>query len=133
MRHLLVAVVVFFVSLMPVQAQEEGIQAVISAQLQAFLRDDFKTAYSYAAPDMRRIFPTQDRFEAMVRGGYPMVHRPASYKFTGLEKRNGRYLQRVLLQDQSGRFFVAEYGMLETADGWLISSVQILNADAVGA
>ena len=38
-------------------------------------RDDAKRAFSYAAPSIRAMFGTPERFLAMVRAGYPVVYR----------------------------------------------------------
>ena len=56
-------------------------QGVIRAQEQAFVRDDAATAYSYAAPAFREIFPAPDIFMSMVQNGYAPVYRHRSFKF----------------------------------------------------
>ena len=45
-----------------VQAQETDIKSVISNQIQSFLKDDFATAFTYAAPNIKQIFGTPERF-----------------------------------------------------------------------
>ena len=54
---------------------------VVSAQLEAFAKDDAKRAFSYAAPSIRAMFGTPERFLAMVRAGYPVVYRAAGVTF----------------------------------------------------
>src|SRR4051812_8943191 len=44
-------------------------QAVISAQAEAFGRDDAAAAYGHAAPAIRQLFPEPDIFMNMVRNG----------------------------------------------------------------
>ena len=53
----------------------------IEAQLAAFAADDADKAFSYAAPGIRALFITAERFLSMVREGYPVVYRPASVTF----------------------------------------------------
>ena len=79
----------------PAQAQQDDIKSVISGQINAFLKDDFETAYSYAAPNIKQIFTDSDRFGAMVQNGYPMVHRPSSFRYTDFKEVSGTQFQSV--------------------------------------
>ena len=45
-------------------------QSVIRAQEQAFSRNDAAAAYSYAAPEIRQLFPEADIFMQMVQRTY---------------------------------------------------------------
>lgn len=118
-------------------AAQEGRQAaitdVIQSQIDAFLADDFETAFTYASPTIRRMFGSPGRFGVMVRQGYPMVWRPSEVKFLGLKTKNGRLVQRVLLTDERGALHLAEYEMVQTADGWQINGVAILDGLGFGA
>lgn len=132
MRYLILAFVMAL-GLSSASAQEGGARAVVQEQLDAFQIDDFEKAFTFASPMIKRLFGTPRNFERMVTNGYPMVHRPRSVEFQEQKRANGRVLQYVLLEDQSGRFFIAEYAMIETPDGWKIDGVQILDAPIVGA
>ena len=110
----------------PVAAQEGDIRDVISSQIDAFLEDDFVTAFTFAHPNIRNMFRTPDNFGRMVRNGYPMVWRPAEVDYLDLRQENGRMLQDVRIVDGNGRIFVLEYTMAETGDGWRIAGVRIL-------
>ena len=79
MRVLLVLFVLFGLSAPAAafsEADRAAMQSTIEQQLQAFLRDDGATAYSFAAPNIKTMYPTVDVFMAMVRQGYPQVYRP---------------------------------------------------------
>ncbi|TVS05192.1 MAG: DUF4864 domain-containing protein [Rhodobacteraceae bacterium] len=117
----------------PVPALADPIQRVINDQLSAFLADDFDTAFTYASPNIKRLFGSPERFGQMVRNGYPMVHRPE--EVTMLEQReiDGRVVQRVMIRDMGGRVHMLAYQMIKTDDGWQINGVQILRAPEVGA
>jgi len=66
----------------PVSAVDtKAVRAVVEAQLDAFAADDAKKAFSLAAPSIRAMFETPEKFVAMVRAGYPVVYRPASVTF----------------------------------------------------
>ncbi len=51
-------------------AETKAAQETIDGQIKAFLAGDDATAYGYAAPNVRRIFPTLETFMAMVTSGY---------------------------------------------------------------
>jgi hypothetical protein len=106
---------------------------VISDQIAAFRADDFATAFSFASPNIKRLFGTSERFGEMVRSGYPMVWRPADVRFSDLQKRGGRTVQDVLVIDQAGAPHLLEYQMIETEAGWQIDGVRVRRAGDVGA
>lgn len=130
MKHLL-AFILAFGLVGPAPAEEPriaGIETVISSQIQAFLADDFETAFTFATPSLQRLFQTPERFGQMVRRGYPMVWRPSRVEFLSLENYGGQLVQRVLIEDAQGSYFVVEYTMIETPDGWQIGAVHIERA-----
>lgn len=120
----------------PLQAQQEGaagIQGTIQGQIDAFLADDFVTAFTFASPLIKGIFGTPENFGTMVRQGYPMVWRPSDVRFLDLEDLGVRKLQRVQILDQAGVPYIAEYEMIETDAGWQINGVRIERAPEIGA
>ena len=118
---------------LPLQAQEAPIERTIQSQLDAFLADDFATAFSFASPNIKGIFGTSDNFGAMVKEGYPMVYRPSSVEMQDLREIAGNLWQRVRVVDQAGAAWYLDYMMIETAEGWQINAVQLLPAPDVGA
>ncbi|MCX7645859.1 MAG: DUF4864 domain-containing protein [Rhodobacteraceae bacterium] len=114
-------------------AQGDEIRGVIRSQIDAFLKDDFATAFTFASPGIQGIFVTPENFGAMVRNGYPMVWRPSEVDFGELREVAGRLWQRVIVRDAEGRIHVLDYQMVEGADGWRINGVQLLRAPDVGA
>ncbi|MEM9267354.1 MAG: DUF4864 domain-containing protein [Pseudomonadota bacterium] len=115
------------------QSVADDIQGVISAQVEAFQADDYATAFTYASPNIKRIFGSPERFGQMVANGYPMVHRPSSVDFARLEERAGRQYQSVLFKDQAGGLHLLEYEMVPGASGWVINGVSIKRPGAIGA
>lgn len=117
----------------PVRADgEEAIPSVIQSQIEAFLADDFETAFTFASPGIRRMFGTPDRFGSMVRQGYPMVWRPADVRYLDQRSAGGYQFQKVLITDRSGVAHVLEYQMIETDGGWQIAGVRILRDPGLG-
>lgn len=114
-------------------AQEGPIRNTIQSQIDAFLADDFTTAFSFASPTIKGLFGSADRFGQMVQQGYPMVHRPQTVRMLDLREVNGRLWQKVMITDQQGRTHVLDYQMIETPEGWQINGVQLLPDVGVGA
>lgn len=118
---------------LPVQAQEVPIQSTIQSQLDAFLTDDFTTAFSFASPMIKGIFGTPENFGAMVTQGYPMVAHHGTVQMMELRTVAGNLWQRVMITDVQGRTHLLDYMMVETKDGWQINAVQLLPEQGVGA
>lgn len=122
-----------FLAAAPIEAQQDEIKSVISSQIQSFMKDDFATAFTFAAPNIKEIFQTSDRFGQMVRQSYPMVHHPAEVVFQGLREEAGTMQQNVLIRDLKGQYFVARYSMIQVNGDWQISGVSIEQSPGVGA
>ena len=113
------------------EAQGAEIEATISAQIEAFKADDFAQAFTYASPNIQGLFQTPENFGRMVRGGYPMVWRPAQVEYLELEEKSGFLFQRVLITDGKGALHLLEYQMIELGGQWKINGVRMLeNAPA---
>ena len=103
-------------------AEAKGARAVVEAQLAAFAADDARSAFSYAAPSIREMFGTPDRFMEMVRKGYPVVYRAASVSFLSPVRVQGQLLQGVQLTDADGSLWLATYRIERQPDqSWRIS------------
>lgn len=99
------------------EAEIARAQSSIDAQLKSFLADDDATAYSFAAPNVKKVFPTVDAFMSMVRSGYPMVHRSQNHAFGKVEEMGSRIVQQVLIQGQDGKDYEAVYQLEPQEDG----------------
>ena len=134
MRIILTAALMFMWTMQaPAQERVEGIEATIQNQIEAFKVDDFETAFSFASPNIKRLFGTSNRFGQMVQKGYPMVWRPSRVEFLELRRQGPFTLQKVLFVDAQGAPHVLEYNMINTPQGWQIDGVQYLVAPPVGA
>lgn len=136
MRTLFLATIILCTVSTGVQAGENDVMAgqnVIAGQIDAFRAGENERAYSYAAPNIRAIFPTVDRFMGMVAKGYRPVQMPRHYEFgRSRELGDGRMIaQEVLLIGPDGKDYVALYELLRMRDGsWKITSVQMVPAKA---
>ena len=101
-------------------------RTVVSAQIDAFANDDAKRAFSYAAPSIRAMFGTPERFLAMVRAGYPVVYRASRVTFLIPLSDEGDLLQGVHLTDGAGTLWLATYRLERQADGiWRIAGCNV--------
>ncbi|MGR3436744.1 MAG: DUF4864 domain-containing protein [Shimia sp.] len=114
----------------PALAQDDPIHATIQGQMDAFKAEDAATAFTYAAPNIKRMFGTSERFGAMVRNGYPMVWDNAEITFLDRREIAGGQWQTVQVQDEAGAFHYLDYLMIETPDGWQIAAVQMVQPPA---
>ncbi len=107
-------------------AQSAEIEANIAAQIQAFKANDFATAFTFASPNIQRLFGNPDNFGAMVRNGYPMVWRPSDVRFLELREVAGALWQKVMITDGDGAVHILDYQMIQQENVWKINGVQLL-------
>ena len=116
-----------------VVAENSDVSAAIEAQIEALEQDDFATAFTYASPSIRQIFRTPENFGTMVQRGYPMVWRPAQVEFLNQRIEAGSLVQTVQITDRKGVVHTLDYLMAETAQGWKINGVRLLDSNALAA
>ena len=116
----LVLLTAFLLSLAsPARAADDvaAAQTVIRSQVEALGRDDAATAYSFAAPAIRDMFPQADIFMDMVRRSYAPVYRHKSFEFGEARVSDGQIAQRVHIIDADGVPWEALYTLEEQPDG----------------
>lgn len=136
MKHFIASMLLLVATSWSVHAQDTRADAVIGtiqSQLDAFQVDDFAKAFTYASPNIKRLFGNPTRFGQMVRNGYPMVWRPSEVQFLEFKDQGGRVSQLVLFRDANGVPIVLEYFMIETEQGWQIDGVQPVQQPDVAA
>ena len=109
-------------------------RATIGAQLEAFRADDGARAYSFAAPNIQRLFPSPDIFLSMVAQAYPAVHRAGNVTFGPLKAEGAGLRQEVYLSDAKGQSWIASYTLERQPDGSLkITGCQMRKGSDIGA
>jgi len=99
-------------------AEVSAAQTVIDSQLRAFQAGDDALAYSFAAPNVKTIFPTLESFMGMVASGYKPVHKPKSFAFGKVQEMGaGKIAQQVLLVGPDGKDYEALYTLELQPDG----------------
>jgi len=97
--------------------------APIMKQLEAFRRDDYDTAYTFAAADIKDMFD-RTAFERMVRSGYPEIARSTFALIAHTEVApDGHVHIRVRIRGANGNSIEAVYDMVQEAGGWRINGV----------
>lgn len=108
-------------------------QSVIASQIAALLQGDAATAYSFASPGIRSLYPDKDRFLAMVRKQYDAVYQAGNYAF-GRSKLIGggeSVLQEVMISAKEGKDWTAIYEMRLMDDGsYKVNGVRIIRNTA---
>ena len=132
MRYLILSVALWAATLVPVWADSAKIHITIESQITAFKKDDLETAFSFASPNIKRLFGSPERFGMMVRQGYPMVYRPVDIQFLELETIRDEFWQKVRIADKQGRYHVMAYRMILVSEQWLINGVQLLPSEETG-
>ncbi len=136
MRRVAVKVIgtiwLLFVFAVSPQAQEVSpndtlaTQQVIRSQISAFQAMDHEKAFSFAAPKIREIFKTTDRFIQMVKNGYMPLYNPELYSFGRNTFLYGEIYQEVLVTDEKGKQWQAVYTLKKQSDGtWKITGVKM--------
>jgi|SRR6516162_1177460 hypothetical protein len=119
MRAVILLVVVLLCVAGPAGSADDiaAAQSVIRSQEQAFSRDDAASAYSYAAPVIRQLFPEASTFMLMVQHSYAPVYRHRSFEFGEARAAKDRIAQRVHIVDENGEAWEALYTLERQADG----------------
>ena len=98
-------------------------EAPVMRQLEAFRRDDYETAYTFASATIHELFD-REAFERMVKGGYPEIARSA---FAHVAERHaapdGRVYLRLKIRGQNGNSVEAVYEMVWEDGRWRINGV----------
>lgn len=106
----------------PSRSDIEAVQAVITAQMDAFKRNDGKAAYAFATPGIKNVFPSPDIFLEMVRTQYQPVYRPAYVEFREAVATAKELIQKVFIIGENNRAVLAIYSLRQGDDGaWRIA------------
>lgn len=114
-----------------VRAEEpvDTAQGIIQSQIEAFLNDDAKTAYSFASPTIRGKFQSESAFFDMVKKGYAPVYRPGNFAFGRSKVEGDMVVQEVLISGPDGKDWTALYQLVKQPDGsYKINGVHMVRA-----
>ena len=107
------------------QAEKSSAKAAaepVVKQLEAFRRDDYDTAYTFASEEIRARFD-RPGFEVMVRAGYPEIARSTFASVTGTELRpDGSAYVTIKIRGANGQTVEALYELVWQG-AWKINGV----------
>lgn len=106
----------------PDQDAKAAAQPVMQ-QLEAFRRDDYDTAYTFASEEIKTRFDRQ-AFERMVKTGYPEIARSTYAVVSGTRVApDGHVYLTVKVRGANGASVEAVYDMVWENGGWRINGV----------
>ncbi|HEU4367409.1 MAG TPA: DUF4864 domain-containing protein [Methylomirabilota bacterium] len=122
---LLLALLVLWPATAATQAESDvgDARGVVLQQLDAFRRDDFDTAFTFASREIHQLFD-RARFEQMVRTGYPEIARSATAVIDGIQRGDASRLYLfVRVRGTNGRAVEAVYELVREDGAWRINGV----------
>jgi len=107
----------------PLDADAQAAGRIVMQQLEAFRKNDFSTAYTFASVTIRGMFD-RPRFEQMVRDGYPEIAHSVSATIEGSRRGDaGQIYLLVRIVGDNGRAIEAVYELVSENAAWRINSV----------
>ncbi len=104
---------------------KDALHAVISGQLAAFRAGDYAAAYVFADKEIKSQFPLE-RFEQMVKTGYPVIAKSVSANF-GLTFDNGdEAVVNVRVASADQKVIAYQYMLRRAGEAWRITGVVLL-------
>jgi len=107
------------------QPDKDAQAAAVSVlrQLEAFRRDDYDTAYTFASAEVQQIFDRR-AFEQMVKRGYPEIARSTFAVVAESQVTpDGHVFLRVKVRGANGNSIEAVYDMVWEGGSWRINGV----------
>ena len=131
---LIVATFLFSAAAHAGDSEIKAAQGSIEAQLKAFQAGDGELAYSYAAPSIKRIFPSVEIFMGMVESAYQPVRNPRGFSFGKVQEMGATSIvQQVLLTGPDGKEYEAVYTLELQPDGvYRITGVSLKASKSIG-
>ena len=99
--------------------EKAGAIKSITAQLEAFKRDDFVSASRFQSADLQRNFASAERFRAMMKSSYPQFCNYKTVRFgpARVLQNDGSVQIPIELTGADGGKVIAEYSMIKEKDG----------------
>jgi hypothetical protein len=96
---------------------------VVLQQLDAFRRNDFDTAFTFASASIHAQFDRAG-FEQMVRGGYPEIARSVSAVIDGSKRGDaGEVYVFLTIRGENGNAVEAVYELVNEEGSWRVNGV----------
>lgn len=104
-------------------AARHPVQDTVRAQLKALAKGDADIAFANLSPQTQRYFAEPQHFMTSVATKAPPIVKTKSFAFVGLHQEAGQALQQVLLTDEEGRTWLANFEVERQLGGdWRVKS-----------
>lgn len=124
--HTLFLALLLLVSALPASGQTPAPKEAsdpVMRQLEAFRRDDFDTAYTFASSEIKQLFD-RPAFEQMVKNGYPEIARSTFASVAGSTMApNGHAYLSIKIRGANGSSIEALYELVLENGQWKINGV----------
>ena len=111
-------------------ALKKELSAVIDAQLAAFRANDYPKAYTFAAAEIKGMFPVED-FEKMVRTNYAVIARSTSTEYGVAFDTGEEAVVNVRIQNAEKKSVEYQYLLKKEDAGWKISGVAEVKSEGL--
>lgn len=108
-------------------ALKKELSAVIEGQLAAFRANDYPKAYTFAAAEIKDVFPVGD-FEKMVRTNYAVIAKSTSTEYGVAFDTGEEAVVNVRIQSVENQSVEYQYLLKKEDGGWKISGVSEVKA-----
>ena len=111
-------------------ALKKELTAVIEGQLTAFRANDYPKAYTFAAAEIKEMFPVED-FEKMVRSNYAVIAKSTSTEYGVAFDTGEEAVVNVRVQNAEKKSVEYQYLLKKEDAGWKISGVSEVKAEGL--
>ena len=111
-------------------ALKKELSAVIDGQLAAFRADDYPKAYTFAAAEIKNLFPVRD-FEKMVRANYAVIAKSTATEYGVAFDTGEEAVVNVRIENAEKKSVEYQYMLKKEEDGWKISGVSEVKAEGL--
>jgi hypothetical protein len=103
-------------------AEKHAIEKAVRAQVIALARLDAKRAFDRLAPSTQRYFEKPERYLATLAASVAPILRTRHFTFLGSERAKDRTVQQVLIADDTGDQWLAEFEVVRERGDWRVKS-----------
>ncbi len=113
-------------------ALKKELTAVIEGQLTAFRANDYPKAYTFAATEIKTMFPVED-FERMVRTNYAVIAKSTHTEYGVAFDTGEEAVVNVQIENAEKKSVEYQYLLKKEEGGWKISGVSEVKAEGLSA
>ena len=131
-----IPLILFLLATVPYAAENEvalKIEKVITSQFNAFQEENLSLAYSFAAPEIKRRYPSAELFGQMVKNGYSDIWDSKSHIFEDLKLKGDIAYQIVTVFSDDNIINNYIYTLYNYYGEWVIAGVMRYRPDNLDA